>query len=113
MYACIHVHAGKLMYMLMDSSDANVQELLEFKCVRPLLTVYNFLDERGGIKLLSDPLLNTATAEIVTGKAGKLGGPSQQLMLCACVLANSSFKFLLVIKIYDAVTCRPSGKEVD
>lgn len=29
---------GKLIYMLMDSADLHVRELLEFDCVKPLLT---------------------------------------------------------------------------
>ena len=29
---------GKLLYMLMDSSDPYVRELLEFDCVKPLRT---------------------------------------------------------------------------
>jgi hypothetical protein len=57
---------GKLIYMLMDSSDPNVQSLLEFKCVRPLKTVYSVLEERGGLRLLEDPLLHDATAEILS-----------------------------------------------
>eukprot|EP00967_Tisochrysis_lutea_P014197 scaffold15960_cov19-Tisochrysis_lutea.AAC.1 len=55
---------GKLLYMLMDSANPEVQELLEFKCVAPLLTVHAFLDARGGTQLLDDPLLDRATAEI-------------------------------------------------
>lgn len=55
---------GKLMYMLMDSADPHIQELLEFKCVRPLRTVYSLLEEKGGVRLLSDPLMEVATAEI-------------------------------------------------
>lgn len=55
---------GMLMHMLMDSSEATMQELLEFKCVRPLRTVYTRLEEGGGLALLGDPLLETATAEI-------------------------------------------------
>jgi hypothetical protein len=65
------------MYLLMDSADSNVQELLEFECVKPLSTVGAFLGSRGGAKLLADPLLHTATAEIVTGEqqlAGAGGG---------------------------------------
>lgn len=34
---------GMLMHMLMDSAEATIQELLEFKCVRPLRTVYSRL----------------------------------------------------------------------
>ncbi|CAG9466202.1 unnamed protein product [Pedinophyceae sp. YPF-701] len=56
---------GKLMYMLMDSCDPQIEELLGFECVKPLLTVGSFLDERGGARLLEDPLMETATAEIV------------------------------------------------
>lgn len=58
---------GKLMYLLMDSSDSNVQDLLDFKCVRPLKTVYSVLEERGALRLLDDPLLETATSEIEAG----------------------------------------------
>jgi Protein of unknown function (DUF2009) len=34
---------GMLIYMLMDSAEAQIQELLEFPCVRPLRTVYSLL----------------------------------------------------------------------
>lgn len=34
---------GKLVYLLMDSADENIQELIEFRCVRPLRTVYTLL----------------------------------------------------------------------
>ena len=57
---------GKLMFMLMDSADSNVQSLLEFKCVRGLRTVHSVLEERGGLKLLDDPLIEDATAEILS-----------------------------------------------
>eukprot|EP00201_Polytomella_parva_P012952 CAMPEP_0175067104 /NCGR_PEP_ID=MMETSP0052_2-20121109/16900_1 /TAXON_ID=51329 ORGANISM="Polytomella parva, Strain SAG 63-3" /NCGR_SAMPLE_ID=MMETSP0052_2 /ASSEMBLY_ACC=CAM_ASM_000194 /LENGTH=783 /DNA_ID=CAMNT_0016333923 /DNA_START=206 /DNA_END=2557 /DNA_ORIENTATION=+ len=57
---------GKLLYMLMDSSDPAIQELLEFECVVPLKTVHSFLEERGGIAMLSDPLMKSATEEIKT-----------------------------------------------
>ena len=55
---------GKLIYMLMDSVDPHIQELLGFPCVRPLRTVYSFLQEVGAEALLADPLLPVATAEI-------------------------------------------------
>lgn len=57
---------GKLMYMLMDSADLAIQELLEFKCVRPLRTVYTLLEEKGGLALLEDGLMEAATAEIAS-----------------------------------------------
>ncbi len=34
---------GKLMYLLMDSAEPNIQELIEFRCVRSLNTVYSTL----------------------------------------------------------------------
>lgn len=58
---------GKLVYLLMDSSDDHVQNLLEFKCVRPLRTVYTLLEECNGLAVLQDPLVEAATAEIVAG----------------------------------------------
>lgn len=60
---------GKLVYLLMDSSDSQLQGLLEFKCVRPLRTVHTLLEECLGLQMLQDPLVETATAEIVAGLA--------------------------------------------
>jgi Protein of unknown function (DUF2009) len=34
---------GMLIYMLMDSAEPQIQDLLEFQCVRPLRTVYSLL----------------------------------------------------------------------
>ncbi len=56
------------MYLLMDSADPSVQELLEFRCVRPLQTVAKVLEEKGAAGLLQDPLLPLATQEIVAGE---------------------------------------------
>ncbi|CAL5219476.1 g1312 [Coccomyxa viridis] len=58
---------GKLMYMLMDSAERDIQELLEFRCVRRLRTVHGLLQEANGLGLLADPLMEKATAEIVSG----------------------------------------------
>ena len=55
---------GKLMYMLMDASDPNIHELLEYSCVSPMRTVARYLEEKGAIALLHDPLLGVATAEV-------------------------------------------------
>ncbi len=57
---------GKLMYMLMDSVEPEIQELLGFRCSRPLCTVYSFLEERGADRLLRDPNIAMAVAEIMT-----------------------------------------------
>ena len=62
---------GKLVYLLMDSSDDHVQNLLEFKCVRPLRTVYTLLEDCNGLAVLQDPLVEAATAEIVAGEQFK------------------------------------------
>ena len=63
---------GKLVYLLMDSSDSQLQGLLEFKCVRPLRTVYTLLEECSGLQMLQDPLVETATAEIVAGRPASM-----------------------------------------
>lgn len=55
---------GKLMYMLMDSVEPEIQELLGFKCATPLVTVHSVLEAGGALKLLADPNLSTAIAEI-------------------------------------------------
>jgi len=57
---------GKMTYMLMDSTDDNVRDLLEFRCVSPLKTVTNFLKEKNALHMLQDPLVERATSEIAS-----------------------------------------------
>jgi Protein of unknown function (DUF2009) len=57
---------GKLCYMLMDSSEPEIIELLGFRCVRPLRTVSLLLEEGGATAMLDDPLMAIATAEIAS-----------------------------------------------
>lgn len=64
---------GKLIHMLQDSVNDEITRLLEFSCVKPLVTVASYLEERGGLQLLEDPLIHTATMEIIpTGKSRRL-----------------------------------------
>ncbi|MES1917695.1 MAG: hypothetical protein MHM6MM_009410, partial [Cercozoa sp. M6MM] len=43
---------GKLLHALQDSVSADVRELTDVTCVRPLRTVHSFLQERGLLSLL-------------------------------------------------------------
>lgn len=56
---------GKLLYLLMDSVMPAVQDLLQFRIVQPVRTVEQLLAEKGGLALLSDPLMPVATGEIL------------------------------------------------
>eukprot|EP00922_Rhytidocystis_sp_ex-Travisia-forbesii_P004133 GHVS01006015.1.p1 GENE.GHVS01006015.1~~GHVS01006015.1.p1 ORF type:complete len:784 (-),score=134.79 GHVS01006015.1:45-2396(-) len=61
---------GKLMYLLMDLTKPEIEELLGFSAVIPVNTVYRLLSSRhNGLELLKDPLVATATMEIMP--AGK------------------------------------------
>eukprot|EP01132_Coremiostelium_polycephalum_P007854 gene7854-9671_t len=62
---------GKLIHLLQDASQEDVKNNLSgLNLIRPLHTVYSFLEERGGTDLLRDPLLELATREILAeGKA--------------------------------------------
>ena len=55
---------GKLIYLLQDSQIPEVKELLEFDCVKPIVTVYSVLEENNALDLLKDPLIIHATKEI-------------------------------------------------
>lgn len=55
---------GKLVYMLQDSRQKHVRELLEFSCVRKIKTVFSTLKKAGALDVLKDPYLFTATQEI-------------------------------------------------
>lgn len=56
---------GKLIHMLQDSVSEEITRLLEFSCVKPLVTVSSFLEQRNGLELLDDPLISEATKEII------------------------------------------------
>lgn len=56
---------GKLVFLLQDSQSEDIARMLDFSCIRPLQTVGLFLESRDGIGLLKDPLMDTATQEII------------------------------------------------
>jgi Protein of unknown function (DUF2009) len=58
---------GKLIYLLQDAASPSVQPHLGLSIVQPIVTVYDFLNERGGISMLQDKLIEIATRE-VTGR---------------------------------------------
>lgn len=69
---------GKLIHMLQDSVQVEISRLLDFSCVKPLNTVSAFLEQRGGLALLDDPLMTVATVEIIP--EGKSRRQIQQLI---------------------------------
>eukprot|EP00026_Physarum_polycephalum_P003687 Phypoly_transcript_03700.p1 GENE.Phypoly_transcript_03700~~Phypoly_transcript_03700.p1 ORF type:complete len:686 (+),score=119.73 Phypoly_transcript_03700:176-2233(+) len=56
---------GKLIYLLQDSMTPEIQDLIKFSMVHPVLTVHSFLSERGAVAMLHDPFMEIATREIV------------------------------------------------
>ncbi|KAH8929800.1 hypothetical protein BT69DRAFT_1211080 [Atractiella rhizophila] len=56
----------KLMYMLQDSLDPEIAEMLEFSTFTPIKTVYTTLDELNCLPLLEEETLATATQEILS-----------------------------------------------
>lgn len=62
---------GKLIYMLQDSMLPHVQELLNFKVVKPMTTVHLYLSDRDAEELLTDPLMAIATREILSDGKGR------------------------------------------
>ena len=59
---------GKLVFLMQDAVSEDVKPLLGIDVNEPIKTVYSVLEERGGLKLLSDPKLGTATQEILPEK---------------------------------------------
>jgi hypothetical protein len=62
---------GKLIYLLQDAVSPSVRPHLGFSVKGPISSVYKFLDERGAVELLSDPLIETATREILAEKKSR------------------------------------------
>ena len=56
---------GKMIYLLQDSQMSDVQELLNFKLVKPMRTAHALLAEKNGLAMLRDGLMHQATAEIM------------------------------------------------
>lgn len=56
---------GKLVFLLQDSQSDEIARMLDFSCIRQLRTVTAFLEAAEGTSLLSDPLVVTATQEII------------------------------------------------
>ena len=82
---------GKLMYMLQDSVNPEVQSLLEFSCSKPIFTVFEYLKLGGAEKLLSDPLVEIATRAISTHTLGLSFLLSFSLLLPSLFPLSSSF----------------------
>ena len=62
---------GKLIYMLQDSLIDEVQEVLGFGLVDPIITVHSTLKQFGKLDLLEDQLIGLATMEIQGGRKRK------------------------------------------
>jgi hypothetical protein len=59
---------GKLVYLMQDAVSEDVRPLIGIDINKPIKTVYSILEERGGLALLADPRLGTATQEILPDK---------------------------------------------
>merc|ERR1719347_1901072 len=77
---CMRTDYGKLIHMLMDSQNPDIQRLLEFKLVKKVRTVYDFLKEHDALSLLKSPDVITATTAIVD--KGRSRAEVQQAIKC-------------------------------
>ena len=59
---------GKLVYLLQDAVLPEMLELLGVNISKPIKTVYALLEAKGGLAMLEDPALGTATQEILPEK---------------------------------------------
>ena len=57
---------GKLMYMLMDAMDPDIQKAIGFSLVKPILTVTTFVEARHGSELLQVSLPYSIGTELGT-----------------------------------------------
>lgn len=59
---------GKLIYLMQDASSLEIQSLIGINVHKPIRTVYNLLEEAGGLALLQDKYIEIATQEILPDK---------------------------------------------
>lgn len=62
---------GKLIYLLQDAASPTIQPHLSFSCKGPIETVHKFLEERGGLDVLEDKLIDIATREVLAEKKSR------------------------------------------
>ena len=62
---CMRTDYGKLMLMLMDSQNPDIQRLLEFKLVKKVTTVCDYLKSKHSLLILRCPDMLMATTVIV------------------------------------------------
>jgi len=62
---------GKLIYLLQDAVSPSIMPHLNFSCKGQIETVYKFLEDRGGLDLLKDPLIEIATKEVLAEKKSR------------------------------------------
>ena len=43
---------GKILYLLMDTQTPEIRAMLDFSCVKPILTVHAYLEERKALALV-------------------------------------------------------------
>jgi hypothetical protein len=58
---------GKVIYLLQDAVSPSLRPHLGFSIKGPIESVYKFLEDRRGLEVLSDKLIETATEEILAG----------------------------------------------
>ena len=77
---CMRTDYGKLVHMLMDSQNPDIQRLLEFKLVKKVMTVFDFLKSRDSLDMLKSPDVMIATTAIVD--RGRSRAEVQQAIKC-------------------------------
>jgi len=77
---CMRTDYGKLVHMLMDSQNPDIQRLLEFKLVKKVTTVYDYLKSRDSLSMLKCQDMIVATTAIVD--RGRTRAEVQQAIKC-------------------------------
>ena len=60
---------GKLVYLIQDAVSEDTKPLLGVNINTPVRTVYSLLESKGGLAMLDDPSMGTATQEILPDKS--------------------------------------------
>lgn len=62
---------GKLVYLMQDAASPEIKQLIGVDVHKTILTVYDLLQSCDGLEVLRDPLIATATNEILPGSPEK------------------------------------------
>jgi hypothetical protein len=84
---------GKLLYLMQDADSPDIKQLIGVEIHKPIKTVYDVLAARGGLEVLNDSRILTATEEILPDKTVSKNGLQMKIKRKETAIENIVHKY--------------------